>query len=126
MKILVVDNLEAFRLLVERHLQSAGYDVTVVDGGLACLEAAKSESFDLVLLDFMMPVMSGPETLTALRGCPGYETTPVCFVSAELPFEHERLITKHQVKGWLTKPVKKDRLLQFVKEVLGNAGAPPP
>jgi two-component system KDP operon response regulator KdpE len=62
-KILIADDAPTVTLLLTRALESAGYDVTVVDDGIAAFEAGVSGDFDLALLDHLMPGMLGAEVL---------------------------------------------------------------
>ncbi|MGK0249118.1 MAG: PAS domain S-box-containing protein [Oleispira sp.] len=65
--ILVVDDIEANRKLLSHHLKRAGYRVETAKGGIEALEMLSSESFDLVLLDIMMPEVDGFIVLKSLR-----------------------------------------------------------
>jgi two-component system chemotaxis response regulator CheY len=69
MKILVVDDSRAMRMIVQRTLRQAGFDATIVEAenGQEALDKTTSEKPDLILSDWNMPVMSGIEFLNALR-----------------------------------------------------------
>lgn len=72
MKILIVDDSKAMRMIVRRTLQQAGFDpqshvVSEATNGSEALGAIRSSCPDLVLSDWNMPEMSGIELLTALR-----------------------------------------------------------
>jgi two-component system OmpR family response regulator len=67
-RILVVDDETAIVRFVRISLQSAGYQVTTVSSGEGALELLEAETFDAVLLDLVMPGMSGLEVLSRLRG----------------------------------------------------------
>ena len=82
-RLLVVDDIEENRDLLQRRLIRRGYEVEVADGGLSALDAIARSSFDLVLLDIMMPVMSGLETLERLRHMGDRGMLPVIMVSAK-------------------------------------------
>lgn len=84
MKILVVDDSKAMRMIVIRNLRQAGYgDATVLEAenGVQGLEKAKAEEPDLILCDWNMPEMNGIEFLRALRG--EGRTTTFGFVTSE-------------------------------------------
>ena len=70
MKILIVDDSMAMRLIVKKTLRDAGYDkhdvVEAADGQIG-LESVREEKPDLVLCDWNMPNMTGPELLAALN-----------------------------------------------------------
>jgi two-component system chemotaxis response regulator CheY len=84
MKILVVDDSKAMRMIVVRNLRQAGYgDATVVEAenGVQGLAAVRSEAPDLVLCDWNMPEMNGIDFLRALRA--EGNTTSFGFVTSE-------------------------------------------
>jgi DNA-binding response OmpR family regulator len=62
-KILVADDAPTVSLLLTRALESAGYEVTAVDDGVAAYQAGVTGDFDLALLDHLMPGMLGAEVL---------------------------------------------------------------
>jgi CheY-like chemotaxis protein len=66
-KILLVDDSKFLRMATERALTRAGYEVSTAEDGLSVLERAKREKFDLILLDMLLPKMTGPEVLKALK-----------------------------------------------------------
>ena len=66
-RLLVVDDIEENRDLLQRRLVRRGYEVAVAESGQSALDAIAKGGFDLVLLDIMMPGMSGLETLERLR-----------------------------------------------------------
>jgi adenylate cyclase len=81
-RILVVDDNAANRDLLSRRLQREGYRVTSAAGGAAALALIAAESFDLLLLDLMMPGMSGFEVLCRLKADAGTRHIPVIMISA--------------------------------------------
>jgi len=84
MKILVVDDSKAMRMIVIRNLRQAGYgDATIVEAenGAQGLATAKAESPDLILSDWNMPEMNGIDFLRALRA--EGNTTSFGFVTSE-------------------------------------------
>jgi len=77
MKILLVEDSKFLRLAIERALFRAGYEVsTAVDGDQA-LEMARTHLPDLILLDMLLPKMTGPDVLRALKKDPTTEEIPV-------------------------------------------------
>jgi len=70
LKILLVDDSRTSRVIYQRLLKSHGYVVTACDGADSALAAAKSERFDLAILDYYMPGMNGAQLCQALRELP--------------------------------------------------------
>jgi adenylate cyclase len=80
--ILVVDDNAANRELLSRRLRREGYDVTTAESGPAALALIAAEAFDLVLLDLMMPEISGFEVLCRLKLDDSTRHLPVIMISA--------------------------------------------
>ena len=81
-QVLVVDDNSSNRDLLSRRLVREGYRVTVASGGAAALSLTAVEDFDLVLLDLMMPGMSGFEVLCRLKADARTRHIPVIMISA--------------------------------------------
>src|SRR5579862_2856464 len=69
-KILLVDDSKFLRLATERALARAGYEVSVAQDGENALEIARERQPDVILLDMLLPKMSGPDVLKALKKDP--------------------------------------------------------
>jgi DNA-binding response OmpR family regulator len=80
--ILIVDDLEANRVLLERSLASAGYRTLSAECGAGALSTLSTQPVDLVLLDWMMPGLSGLETLRAIRLNHSQDALPVIMCTA--------------------------------------------
>lgn len=81
-RILVVDDNEANRDMLSRRLARHGHGVAMAAGGAEALERLGAESFDLVLLDIMMPEMNGYEVLERLKADPELRHIPVIVITA--------------------------------------------
>ena len=80
--ILVVDDIESNRSLLQRHLQHQGHVVSCAEDGVQALSMLSIKSFDLVLLDMLMPGMDGYEVLKRIKADEHLRDTPVIVVSA--------------------------------------------
>lgn len=80
--ILIVEDEELNRTLLERKLKEDGYNVTSCATGAAALALANREKFDLILLDIMLPDMNGVEILKSLKNNPDLLHTVVIMVTA--------------------------------------------
>lgn len=76
-KILLVDDSKFLRMAIERALARAGYVVITAVDGPGALESARKEKPDLILLDMLLPKMTGPEVLKALKTDPATSTIAV-------------------------------------------------
>jgi len=121
MKALVVDDSMTIRRIVIKALGMAGIsDTTEAGDGVEAVKATQADQFDLILLDWNMPNMTGIETLNALRKAG--DATPVIMVTTEA--EKSRVIEaiKSGANDYLIKPFSPDQLAQKVKGVVGAAG----
>jgi DNA-binding response OmpR family regulator len=90
-KILIVDDEPDVVTLMERALQTEQFEVICAYDGISALDIAESEMPDLVLLDIMMPMMSGYEVCQQLKANPQTQHIPVlCVSSAHTADAHTR------------------------------------
>ncbi len=81
--VLIVDDIEANRHLLDRSLSSAGYRTVCADDGASALAVLRGgDSIDIVLLDWMMPGLSGLDTLRAIRQTHSPDCLPVIMCTA--------------------------------------------
>jgi len=117
--ILVVDDDQDIRELIQAILEAAGHDVTVAADGQEALNKLKRKPYELVVLDIMMPTMSGYEVLEQIRAMPSRASTPVIVVTAK----HDPTGVMREVKGGavdhLAKPFLPDELEDVVARALG-------
>lgn len=82
MRVLIVDDLEPNRKILSAMMHARGCDVEVAESGEAAIESAHRCPPNLILLDMMMPGLSGPEVCTALKDSDRLKNIPVVVVSA--------------------------------------------
>ena len=83
MKVLVADDEKDIRRLIVFTLERAGFEIVEASDGRQVLEEAQHQSFDLVVLDVMMPYIDGYEVCRRLRANPQTANIPVLFLSAK-------------------------------------------
>jgi CheY-like chemotaxis protein len=81
-RILLVEDSRAIRLENERALNKAGYEVICAEDGESALQLAREQRPDLILLDLLLPKMSGPEVLEHLKSNHATAQIPVIVLSA--------------------------------------------
>jgi two-component system, cell cycle response regulator len=121
-KILVVEDSKFLRATMERVLAKAGYAISSADDGEAALRKAQEILPDLILLDMLLPKMSGEQVLMALKKNPLTQAIPVMVVTRL----HEKNSARLQADGAVGFYEKEDlaleqgsrRLLAAVEEVL--------
>jgi DNA-binding response OmpR family regulator len=121
--ILVVDDNEDSIRIIQTVLENNGYAVRVAKSGKEALERVKEEIPQLVLLDVMMPEMSGMEVLERLRASAPTAQVPVILLTAKA--QDEDVITGYQVGAdyYITKPFTSKQLLYGIRLVLGQEAA---
>ena len=92
MKILLVEDSKPMRKENESALLRAGYEVITAEDGETALLAAKEQKPDLVLLDMILPKMSGPEVLKHLKADPATAEIPVVVLSSLTEKNREKLM----------------------------------
>jgi two-component system, chemotaxis family, chemotaxis protein CheY len=117
-RILAVDDSATMRQLVKMTLSRAGYEIVEAEDGSKGLEKASAETFDLVLSDINMPVMTGIELLRSLRKLPQYKFTPIVLVTTESQPEKKQEGKAAGATGWIVKPFEPEQLLAVVTKVL--------
>lgn len=80
--LLIVDDSEMNRDLLSRRLKRQGHTVAMAENGRVALDVLRSQPFDLILLDIMMPEMNGYEMLEYLKQAPDLRHIPVIMISA--------------------------------------------
>ena len=124
--VLVVDDDEINRLLLQRVLEGRGFTVEAVRTGMEALAALDRRRPDLVLLDIMMPGMSGIEVLDRVKASPRLASIPVIMLTAKETDEDVLTSYRAGADYYLTKPLVVDQLLSGLTLVLGRRMAPPP
>ncbi|MGE0607854.1 MAG: ATP-binding protein [Pirellulales bacterium] len=120
-KILVADDGESNRNLIQLVLRRAGVEVVLVENGQQAVDAALSQHFDLILMDMQMPVLDGYAATAALRQS-GYEL-PIIALTAHAMQGNEEKCRAAGCSEFLTKPINIDRLLAKLAEVLAATSA---
>lgn len=103
-RILVVDDLEANRDMLSRRLQQQSHRVDMAEDGMSALEKLGAASYDLVLLDLMMPGMDGSEVLRRMKADEKLRHIPVVMVSASDELDNVVRCIELGAEDYLPKP----------------------
>ncbi len=117
-KILCVEDEHFITELYTRALTKAGYDVKVIFDGAEGLKAAVTDQYDIVLLDIMLPNMTGVEVLRRLRAeAPNLKAKVIITTNLEQREDTRELIEK-QADGYLIKAeITPRQLVEFLKTI---------
>lgn len=123
-RILVVDDEESIRLLMRRILESLpALEVTLADGCEEALQLAAGRTYDLILLDLLMPGVGGIEVLRRIRSSPPNNATPVIIVSV-MSDQATKIVCKSLGASlYVVKPIDRNALLAAVNAQLGAAAS---
>jgi CheY-like chemotaxis protein len=120
--ILIVDDDESIRELLRLHLSSAGYEVHVAADAIAAGYMVLRNVPDLIITDISMPHMSGFEFVEALKSDKSLPYIPVIFLTSMEDGDHRG--KELGAVGYITKPVRADRLLTLVAEHVAGGAHP--
>ena len=116
-RILVADDDPVILRLIEVNLSLEGFDVVTAGRGEEALSKARETSPDLILLDVMMPGMTGWEVAKLLKEDQRTKDIPVVFLSARTQDEDRRRGEDLGVAAYVTKPFDPGRLIETVRRI---------
>ncbi len=110
LKVLLAEDAECIRKLIERILSLAGASVTLASNGLEAVKACERESYDVILMDLQMPIINGFKATSFLRN-KGIETPIIALTAQAAPHVKERAL-RLGFTDLLVKPAKKEVLIE--------------
>ncbi len=113
-KLLIVDDEIQFLESIAKRLELRGFEVSKASSGTVALEIAKTELFDLAILDLKMPGMDGQELLKILKSAHKY--LEVIILTGHGSFASAVECTKLGAFGYLPKPYELDKLIDVLKQ----------
>jgi two-component system chemotaxis response regulator CheY len=120
--VLVVDDDASVRELLQLHLSAAGYEVHIASDAIAAGYRVLRKAPDLIICDVNMPHMDGFEFIAALKADKSIPNIPVIFLTT---FEEGDYRGKELgVVGYVTKPIRADRLLSLVAQHVPGGAHP--
>jgi DNA-binding response OmpR family regulator len=120
-KVLLADDEEDIKAVVQLFLESKGYEVITAFDGLAAIDMAQAEKPDLILLDVMMPVVNGYEVCTRLKADEATRDIPIVMLSAMAQSESVDKGLSAGAVDYVVKPFDPARLEEVVRRVLSEA-----
>lgn len=118
-KVLIVDDNKINLKVASRLLENYRLDITTVESGALCIDKVNSNTYDLILMDDMMPNMSGVETLHKLKEIDGF-ATPVVALTANAVTGMKEKYLNDGFDDYLAKPINRDELNNIVAKYLNK------
>ena len=125
--ILIVDDCIDIARIIARYLESGGFRTLTTHSGVEARAALERTTPDCIVLDIMMPGMSGSELLHELRHDPATRAIPVVLVSARVGFHGTHFRSQMDADYSVGKPFTREQIVTAVRTVLARrAGAAAP
>lgn len=124
MKVLIADDSQVMRMIIEKIVKSLGYEAMHAGNGqevLSVLEKAGGD-IDLVLLDWNMPVLNGLEALTQIRKSNLFRSIPVFMVSTESEDDKIQQALDAGANGYISKPFTSEALAALISKAKEKTG----
>ncbi len=119
-KVVVIEDEPFILMMIEDKLKRAGIEVIALRESVNALDVIREEKPDLVLMDWMMPEISGLEVSKALKADEKLKDIPIFMLSAKGQEEDIRRGFESGVAKYLTKPFSPKALLEIVEEELSR------
>lgn len=124
MKILIVDDFATMRGIIKNLLRDLGFtNVAEADDGHTALPALRAGSFDFLITDWNMPIMTGLDLLKAVRADAKLAKLPVLLVTAEAKRDQIVEAAQAGVNGYVVKPFTANTLKEKIDKIFERIGA---
>lgn len=120
LSVILAEDDPDIQLVARLALKRAGFIVRVVNNGQEALDAVREQRPDVVLLDWMMPELDGPETCRRLKADPDTASIPVVFLTAKSQETEIQRGLSLGAAGYVTKPFDALMLGQQVKDIVAR------
>lgn len=118
--VLIVDDISSNLAVAQGLLEPYNILITTAESGHAAIEAAKNNNFDLILMDYMMPVMNGAEVALAIRNLVGFETNyndvPIIALTANVSDDAQTTFQASGFNDLLSKPIDVNKLNEIMEK----------
>ncbi|MDP3111532.1 MAG: response regulator [Thermodesulfovibrionales bacterium] len=119
-KVIVIDDEPFILMMIEDKLKKAGIKVITLRESINAVSVVKNEKPDLIILDWMMPELSGIDLCKMLKSEPDLAEIPIFMLTAKGQEADEQLGLKCGVTRYITKPFSPKSLLEMIEETIGK------
>ena len=120
-KVVVIDDEPFILMMIEDKLKKAKIDVTTLRESRNALDVIRKNMPELIILDWMMPELSGIDLCKMIKADPELKEIPIFMLTAKGQDSDEQLGLQCGVSRYITKPFSPRSLLEMVEEIVGKA-----
>jgi CheY-like chemotaxis protein len=120
-KILVIDDSKVIRMRVREMLPPGNFEVLEAKDGVEGLNLIRQERPNLIMLDFLLPKMSGWEVFQQIQNSSELQTIPLVLMSGRKEEVAEKITEPFEYFAFVEKPFEKKQLVDAIKEAMGKA-----
>ena len=117
-KVFVIDDDDELLMMVGMILRRAGFEISLTSDAVKGLDKIVDEKPDVVILDLMMPYMSGFDVCRHIRATPEVADTPVMILTARMQPGDRQAAFEAGANDYVTKPVTSRQLVERVEALL--------
>ena len=118
LQILLAEDNKVNQILATRILENLGHHVTVAENGKQAVDMVALHTYDLILMDMLMPEMAGLEATRLIRSSEQTRHTPIIAITANATESDMQICLEAGMDAFLSKPFKKEDLVSIIHKVL--------
>mgnify|MGYP005749752899 FL=1 len=119
-KILLAEDEEVLRMLVVDTLEDEGHLIVETSDGEEALKRIEEETFDLIILDYMMPILTGLEVIEKIKHMPERKNSKILMLSAKSQKADQERVLQAGATHFMSKPFSPMELAQKVEEIISE------
>jgi signal transduction histidine kinase/DNA-binding response OmpR family regulator/HPt (histidine-containing phosphotransfer) domain-containing protein len=120
LKILACDDNSTARLIIEETIHAFGFEIKTVSSGMECLKELQTNTYNLLLIDYLMPEMNGLETVELINNTKVIQNIPIIMVSGFCDSKLKNLAKSQGIKFFINKPFSYSTVFDCIMEVFGK------
>lgn len=120
-KILLAEDEPVIRMLITDTLEDEGYDIDIATDGAEAMTYIEKNQYDLLILDYMMPRMTGMEVIGKVREMPENQQLKILMLSAKNQHSERERVMQIGANEFMSKPFSPMELIRRVREMLSGA-----
>ncbi|WP_243387326.1 response regulator transcription factor [Bacillus kexueae] len=117
-KILLAEDEDVLRMLVVDTLEDEGHELDEASDGKEAIDLITKNDYDLILLDYMMPLCTGLEVIEKVRNMPGKQHVKIMMLSAKSQLSDKERVMQAGANYFMEKPYSPLDLVKRVEEIL--------